>query len=190
MRKIKFFQESSNILVPIVASVGGFIVIAVLAVILFIIMRRKRDKSNTSVAMETVDSIKSIVSDIVIKERIGGGNFGDVYRGLWNVNKNTIFLNVLYKIKGNTPVALKKLKDLQAMDEFNREASILSSLNHPNIVHFYGVWKNEGNQYIVCEYMSEGALNHFITKNRKTITVEDLIDMYNKIVFFCLCLYK
>ena len=66
------------------------------------------------------------------------------------------------------------------MDEFNREASMLSSLNHPNIVHFYGVWKNEEDQYIVCEYMSEGSLNLFVQKNKKTLGTSDLIDMYVK----------
>ncbi len=63
------------------------------------------------------------------------------------------------------------------MEEFNREASLLSSLNHPNVVHFYGIWKNNDEQYIVCEYMSEGALNHFVMKNKLTLTSSHLIEM-------------
>ena len=73
---------------------------------------------------------------------------------------------------------MKKLKDLEAMHEFNREAAMLSSLAHPNVVHFYGVWKNNDNeQFIVCEFMSEGALNQFLIKNNTLISKDDLIDM-------------
>ncbi len=50
-------------------------------------------------------------------------------------------------------------------------------MNHPNVVHFYGVWKDNGDQYIVCEYMTEGALNHYVMKNKLTLNPNDLIEM-------------
>ena len=81
-------------------------------------------------------------------------------------------------IQGTTPVALKKLKSAEAMQEFNREAKMLNADNHPNIVHFYGTWQsNEGDQYIVCEFMSDGALNHFVLKHKTTLTHKELLDM-------------
>ena len=51
------------------------------------------------------------VSDIEIKERLGGGQFGDVYRGVW---------------QGTTAVALKKLKNIGQFESFVTEASMLS----------------------------------------------------------------
>ena len=81
------------------------------------------------------------------------------------------------KFQGTTHVALKRLKSAEAMEEFNREASMLSSLNHPNCVHFYGIWKNNEEQYIVTEFMSEGALNHFVMKNKLTLNSLNLIEM-------------
>jgi hypothetical protein len=55
-----------------------------------------------------LDSIP-IVKNVKIKERLGGGNFGDVYRGEW---------------KG-AQVALKKLRSEQDYDEFAKECLVL-----------------------------------------------------------------
>lgn len=49
------------------------------------------------------------IEDIEIEEKLGGGNFGEVYKGLW---------------RGVTPVALKKLKDEKQLQEFTKEAEI------------------------------------------------------------------
>jgi serine/threonine protein kinase len=54
-----------------------------------------------------------------LKERLGGGKFGDVYRGIWH---------------GTTETALKKLKNSRDSAKFEREAKLLQSLRHPNIV--------------------------------------------------------
>lgn len=47
---------------------------------------------------------------ILVLERLGGGNFGDVYKGIWN---------------GATIVALKRLKTEEQLEEFRREAILL-----------------------------------------------------------------
>lgn len=80
-----------------------------------------------------------------------------------------------------TIVALKKLKSPEAMNEFVREASILSTLNHPYVVHFYGIGVVDGEQYMVCEYMIDGALNHFLMKNKASLTIPHLIDIATQI---------
>lgn len=46
----------------------------------------------------------------LVLERLGGGNFGDVYKGLWN---------------SSTIVALKRLKSDAQLEEFRREAVML-----------------------------------------------------------------
>ena len=83
------------------SSVVAFIVVLFLVLLaLFLYRRRKAKKQDPeSIPMTTepkkTETIKAI-SDITIKERIGGGNFGDVYRGLWNVT-SYIFLMFLKK---------------------------------------------------------------------------------------------
>jgi len=58
----------------------------------------------------SVNDTMATVENIEIKERLGGGNFGDVWRGLWN---------------GQTEVALKSLKVEEKLQEFMREAKML-----------------------------------------------------------------
>ena len=48
-----------------------------------------------------IEPVKAIMSDIVLKEKIGGGNFGEVYLGLWHVRKFTIIL-ISQKIGNHT----------------------------------------------------------------------------------------
>jgi serine/threonine protein kinase len=100
------------------------------------------------------------LSDVVVGRRLGGGNFGDVYAGTW---------------LGNTPVALKKLKDQAQEREFLRESNTLKSLNHPNVVRFFGIYTNNDHTYIVTEFLSQGALDDLLRKNRETISLLDLL---------------
>ena len=65
----------------------------------------------------------------------------------------------------------------EAAEEFVREASLLSTLNHPNCVHFYGIWREDNEQYIVTEFMSEGALNTYVRSHQDTLTENELIEM-------------
>ena len=71
-------------------------------------------------------------------------------------------------------VAVKVLRGDLAHDEkfvrrFQREAISASSLSHPNIVEMYDVGEDDGNYYIVMEYIDGKTLkNHFaIAKEEK-----------------------
>jgi hypothetical protein len=83
----------------------GFILLVTVALFLFL-RRRKQPASNMELEVIGMKDIK----DIVIRERVGGGHFADVYRGMWN---------------GVTPVALKKLKNEKQLQDFIKEANVL-----------------------------------------------------------------
>ena len=73
------------------------------------------------------------------KEKIGRGGFSKVYAGLWH----------------GTPIAYKKLL-LQQLSKklkrsFENEVTVLSTLEHPNIVKMFGVVTEEGYRGIVME---------------------------------------
>ena len=66
-------------------------------------------------------------------------------------------------------VAVKVLRGDLADDEkfvrrFQREALSASSLSHPNIVEIYDVGEDDGNFYIVMEYIEGKTLKQLIKK--------------------------
>lgn len=71
-----------------------------------------------------------------------------------------------------TMVAIKTLKEA-AMDDakvnFDREAELLATLLHDNIVMFYGVCIDSDTSLMVFEYMENGDLNNYLryVKSRK-----------------------
>ncbi len=78
-------------------------------------------------------------------------------------------------------VAIKLLRGDLASDEkfvhrFQREALSASSLNHPNIVEVYDVGEDNGDYYIVMEYIEGKHLKDLIKKRGK-LTTSEVIDI-------------
>uniref|UniRef100_A0A8C1GBB5 Tyrosine-protein kinase receptor n=1 Tax=Cyprinus carpio TaxID=7962 RepID=A0A8C1GBB5_CYPCA len=93
--------------------------------------------------------------DIVLKRELGEGAFGKV------------FLAECYNLsptKDKMLVAVKTLKDptLTARKDFQREAELLTNLQHEHIVKFYGVCVDDDPLIMVFEYMKHGDLNKFL----------------------------
>lgn len=98
--------------------------------------------------------------DIEIQESIGSGNFGQVFRAKWNGNE----------------VALKSVSS-HDKTSIAQEASILKSLQHPNIITFYGLLTCDNNFYMVIEYLSKGDLGKYLAINKESLQVSDLENM-------------
>ncbi|MDD5980499.1 MAG: Stk1 family PASTA domain-containing Ser/Thr kinase [bacterium] len=78
-------------------------------------------------------------------------------------------------------VAVKVLRGDLSTDEkfvrrFQREALSASSLSHPNIVEIYDVGEDDGNYYIVMEYIDGKNLKQLL-KKRGNLTVSEVIDI-------------
>ncbi len=78
-------------------------------------------------------------------------------------------------------VAVKVLRGDLATDEkfvrrFQREALSASSLSHPNIVEVYDVGEDNGQYYIVMEYI-EGCQLKQLLKKRGRLTLSEVIDI-------------
>jgi serine/threonine-protein kinase len=78
-------------------------------------------------------------------------------------------------------VAIKILRGDLASDEkfvrrFQREALSASSLSHPNIVEMYDVGEDNGEYYIVMEYIKGKTLKQLL-KKRSFLTVPEVIDI-------------
>ena len=102
-----------------------------------------------------------------IVKSIGEGGMANVY----------LAIDVILDRK----VAIKILRGDLANDEkfirrFQREALSASSLSHPNIVEMYDVGEDNGNYYIVMEYV-EGKTLKQLLKKRGNLTVSEAVDI-------------
>jgi sugar lactone lactonase YvrE len=78
---------SQTAIIGIAAGVGGTaLVIAVVAVIIVIARKRRSPRAHqqTSIQLSNV-SVAKLIKNIQIQERLGGGEFGEVYKGIWQV---------------------------------------------------------------------------------------------------------
>ena len=82
-------------------------------------------------------------------------------------------------------VAIKVLRGDLSNDEkfirrFKREALSVSNLSHPNIVEVYDVGEEDGNYYIVMEYIEGKTLKQLLQK-RGALTLTEVIDIMSQL---------
>ena len=77
-----------------------------------------------------------------------------------------------FDTKLNRPVAIKflspTLADEPARRRFQREAQMVSSLNHPHILTVYDAGETGGKQYLVTEYVDGGTLREWSAEEKRT----------------------
>lgn len=88
-------------------------------------------------------------------------------------------------------VAVKVLRGDLASDEkfvkrFQREAKAASSLNHPNIVEMYDVGEDNGNYFIVMEYIDGKTLKSLI-KKRGGLSLSETVDIMMQLTSAIAC---
>ncbi|KAL5265444.1 hypothetical protein ACHWQZ_G006227 [Mnemiopsis leidyi] len=117
-------------------------------------------------------------SKLVIKNILGEGNFGSVCLGIM---PDVYFQGV------SSQVAVKTIKparmDKQAITEFEKEVSIMTTLKHEHIVSLVGLCTEKMPLYIIMEYMENGQLNEFLMTKAPnkmedtTLSTRDLLFM-------------
>jgi TolB-like protein len=96
---------------------------------------------------------------------LGAGGMGIVYRAT--------------DTKLNRPAAIKvlpeNLADPEARRRFQREARMVSSLNHPHIVTVYDAGEYQDRQYLITEYVDGGTLRQWAAQPRGWQQIVELL---------------
>ena len=102
-----------------------------------------------------------------IKETIGEGGMANVYLAHDAILDRNVAIKVLRGDLSN---------DEKFVRRFQREALSASSLSHPNIVEIYDVGEDNGDYFIVMEYVPGKNLKQLL-KKRGNLTVDEVVDI-------------
>ena len=123
---------------------------------------------------------------------VKGQKINDRYEIIRNVGEGGMAnVYLAYDTILNRNVAVKILRGDLANDEkfvrrFQREAIAASSLTHPNIVEMYDVGVDDGNYFIVMEYIDGITLKSLI-KKRGALSLTETIDIMLQITSAIAC---
>lgn len=125
----------------------------------------KTEKPQTvGLSHNTVDAWEISRETLKFIHRLGAGNFGEVWEGVWN---------------DTTPVAIKTLKPgTMNPAAFLEEAELMKKLIHDKLVQLYAICSKEEPVYIVTELMPNGSLLDYLRgEEGRMKKMEELIDM-------------
>ena len=84
-----------------------------------------------------------------VLERVGGGGMGEVYRARDTRLDRTVALKVMRAFE---------LPGRDRVERFNREARAISRLNHPHICALHDIGEQDGEAFLVMEYVAGETL--------------------------------
>jgi len=109
-----------------------------------------------------------VISGYEIQECIGKGSVGEVYRGVDTQTGATVAIKIL------KPDIVAS--DPEAVERFQREAEVLRTLNHPNIVNVLATFEDDGLHYLVTEYIPAGSLRNLLEKEGR-LRIERVLEI-------------
>ena len=108
----------------------------------------------------------------IVRKSIGEGGMADVYLAYDAIQKREVAIKVLRGELNEDPINLQR---------FQRKASAITNLSHPNIVEVYDVGETNKKNYIVMEYVPGKTLKQLI-KQRGAINTTEAINIMKQLV--------
>ena len=100
---------------------------------------------------------KKKVGNYLLVTKIGQGQFGIVHKGVLIEDQKKVFaIKCIQKSKLEGNSILNRL--------FQTEMSVMSKLNHPNIMHLYEFMETAHNYYLVIQFCNNGDLESYLKK--------------------------
>ncbi|PQQ01641.1 hypothetical protein Pyn_33241 [Prunus yedoensis var. nudiflora] len=148
-------DKKSKVPIVVGASVGASVLCLIFLILGILWWKGSLDsKTSREKALRELDlqtgfftfrQIKAATNNFDLKNKIGEGGFGSVYKGI---------------LLDGTIIAVKQLssKSKQGNREFVNEIGMISGLQHPNLVRLYGCCIEANQLLLVYEYMENNSL--------------------------------
>ncbi len=124
-------------------------------------------------AMDTPSSPRKLAGRYEVRQILGQGGMGLVYRAYDTVVRREVAVKTILDIP-----------DPASLQLFYKECDVLASMSHPNIVEIFdiGEFEEEGKKkpYFVMPLLPGTTLDHFIRKASHRLTVERTIDIMSQ----------
>ena len=124
-----------------------------------------------------VNTTPSLDESLIIVEKskpLGRGGFGVVFKGNMLRSSTKKTQRVAVKCLFNpTQDPMKAVVPEDIAKQMNREATILCSLNHPNIIRIFGVVLNRG--WIIMELCSRGSLRSILLDKDNALELPEIV---------------
>ena len=101
-------------------------------------------------------NVGSKLSDFTIVKKLGEGHFGSVNLVTSKITKK---LYAMKEIKENRYESEKQILEIQ------KEIKLLENLHHPHVITYFTSFRENGNFYIVTEYINGGSFEDLLKKN-------------------------
>lgn len=106
---------------------------------------------------EQTSLIGQTLRGYTFEKRIGRGGFGAVYLAWQTSIERAVAIKVILPHYANEP---------EFQQQFEAEAHLVASLEHPHIIPLYDYWQDETGAYLVMRYIPEGTLDDLIKKEK------------------------
>eukprot|EP01025_Chloroclados_australasicus_P059440 TRINITY_DN7514_c0_g2_i7.p1 TRINITY_DN7514_c0_g2~~TRINITY_DN7514_c0_g2_i7.p1 ORF type:complete len:812 (+),score=47.70 TRINITY_DN7514_c0_g2_i7:3-2438(+) len=119
--------------------------------------------------------------ELRIKEKLGSGGFGCVYRAYWKPQKYKGVFGWIYftLIQKSQVVAVKKLptdgNTNYAIESLSQEINVLCRAENECILRCYGACQEQDNICLVLEFAPNGDLSRFIHNGNEKIPYEEIL---------------
>ena len=101
-------------------------------------------------------NVGSKLSDFTIVKKLGEGHFGSV---------NLVTSKITKKLYAMKEIKENRYDSEQQRLEIQKEIRLLENLHHPHVITYFTSFRENGNFYIVTEYINGGSFEDLLKKN-------------------------